>query len=268
MPRNARQVSKTHIYHVMLRGNERKNIFLEVEDKVRLIETLYHKKQNNAFCLYAYCIMDNHVHFVIKEQKDSISRIMKRLGTSYAHYYNKKYKRVGHVFQDRYKSETIEDESYLLSVIRYIHNNPEKAGICRKQEYRWSSYQLYTQVAKEYRELLECDEVLSIFSEDKHRAMILFREFGNKEDQDDFIDMQEKEGKLGEEEALECIKHYLEKKSIGFEHLNQREYRLERETVVNELIYKSSLSLRKIAEVTGINRETVRKISVSKEPSQ
>ena len=67
MPRNARQVSKTHIYHVILRGNERKNIFLDEKDKVRLIETLYHKKQNNAFCLYAYCIMDNHVHLVIKE---------------------------------------------------------------------------------------------------------------------------------------------------------------------------------------------------------
>ncbi len=73
--------------------------------------------------------MDNHVHIVIKEQKDTISRIMKRIGASYAHYYNKKYKRVGHVFQDRYKGETIEDEKYLLAVIRYIHNSPKKAGI-------------------------------------------------------------------------------------------------------------------------------------------
>ena len=172
--------------------------------------------------------MDNHVHLVIKEQQDSISRIMKRLGTSYAHYYNKKYKRIGHVFQDRYKRETIEDESYLLSVIRYIHNNPEKAGICRKQEYRWSSYQLYTQAAKAYRELVEYEEVLSIFSKDKNREKILFTEFSNKEDQDDFIDMREKEEKLGDEEALEYIKYYLDKKRIGFEHLNQREYRVDR----------------------------------------
>ena len=264
MPRNARKVSKTHIYHIMLRGNERKNIFLDDEDKVNFIEILYHKKQNNAFCLYAYCIMDNHVHLVMKEQNDSISTIMKRLGTSYAHYYNKKHKRVGHVFQDRYKSETIEDERYLLSVIRYIHNNPEKAGLCRKQEYNWSSYQLYTLATKEYRELVEYEEVLSILSEDKDRARILFREFSNKGDQDDFIDMKEK---WGEEDALEYIKQYLDKIRIGFEHLNQREYRVERETVVKELINRSSLSLRRIAEVTGINRETVRKIKVSKEPS-
>ena len=74
----------------MLRGNERKNIFSDDEDKIRFIDTLYYKKEDNAFCLYAYCIMDNHAHLIIKEQKDSISRIMKR--TSYAQYYNKNIK--------------------------------------------------------------------------------------------------------------------------------------------------------------------------------
>ena len=75
--------------------------------------------------------MNNHVHIVIKQGKDEISRIMKRINTSYATYYNKKYERVGHVFQDRYKSEAIiGSERYLLTAIRYIHNNPVKAGIC------------------------------------------------------------------------------------------------------------------------------------------
>jgi REP element-mobilizing transposase RayT/predicted XRE-type DNA-binding protein len=251
----------------MLRGNERKNIFLEDEDKVKLIETIYYKKQENAFCLYAYCIMDNHVHLVIKEQKDSIARIMKRLGTSYAYYYNKKYQRVGHVFQDRYKSEAIEDERYLLSVIRYIHNNPEKAGICKKQKYQWSSYQIYAQAMKEHGHLLDCDEVLGLFSENKSRARILFKEFSNEESLDNFVDIKEDDEKLNEEEVFEYIRKYLNEKKIGLEQLNEKEYRIELEILVKELVSKSNLSLRRIAEITGINREKVRKINMSKEPS-
>ena len=265
MPRTARQISKTHIYHVMLRGNEKKNIFLDDEDKSRFINTIYHKKEDDGFCLYAYCLMDNHIHLVIKEQKDLISNIMRRIGTSYANYFNKKYKRVGHVFQDRYKSEPIEDERYLLSVIRYVHNNPVKAGICRIEEYKWSSYQLYIQGEKGQKKLIEHEEILSYFSEDRDRAIILFKEFNNQEDNDDFMDMEEE--LLNEEETLEYINSYLIEKNISLEHLKRREYREERDILVKELIGKSQLSLRKIAEILGINRETVRIISLSKEPS-
>lgn len=267
MPRTARQISKTHIYHVMLRGNEKKNIFLDAEDKARFIDTVYRKKEGNGFCLYAYCVMDNHVHLVIKEQKDSISRIMKRIGTSYASYFSKKYKRVGHVFQDRYKSEIIENERHLLAVIRYLHNNPVKAGICKVQEYKWSSYQFYIQGDKEQEKLLEYEEILSYFSKDKERAIILFKEFSNQESNDDFMDMKEEEDKLDEEEALEYISSYLVQQRIPLECLKQREYRRERDILVIELIEKSQLSLRRIAEILEINRETVRKISMSKEPS-
>jgi putative transposase len=127
VPRYPRQYSKTGIYHIMLRGNERKDIFIDEEDKGKFIKIIFKKKADEAFKLYAYCLMDNHLHLVIKEQKETISQIIKKIATSYAYYFNHKYKRVGHLFQDRYKSETIEDEAYLLSVIRYVHNNPEKA---------------------------------------------------------------------------------------------------------------------------------------------
>ena len=267
MPRQARKISKTQIYHVMLRGNEKKDIFIDDEDKSRFIETLCYKKKDNTFSLYSYCIMDNHVHLVLKEQKDSIARIMKRLGTSYAHYYNKKHKRVGHVFQDRYKSEAIEDERYLLSVIRYVHNNPEKARICKKQEYPLSSYHLYTQTVKKYRDLVDCEEVLGIFSRDKSRARILFDEFSNEKNQEHFIDIQEDEEKLNDEEAFEYIRQYLDEKKIGLGQLNRKEFKVELELLVKELIDKSDLSLRRIAELIGINREKTRKIMLPKEPS-
>ena len=266
MPRTARQISKTHIYHVMLRGNEKKNIFSDDEDKARFIDTVYHKKGDSGFCLYAYCVMDNHVHIVMKEQKDPISLAMKRIGTSYASYFNKKYKRVGHVFQDRYKSETIENDRHLLAVIRYVHNNPVKAGICKVHEYKWSSYQFYIQEDKDYKKLLERDEVLSSFAEYRDKAIILFKEFSNQENYDDFIDLEE-ENMLDENEALEYINSYLVKKNIPLEYLKQREYKSDRDMLAKELIEKSQLSLRRIAELLGINRETVRRISMSKEPS-
>ncbi|NLY44336.1 MAG: transposase [Clostridiaceae bacterium] len=268
MPRTARQISKTHIYHVMLRGNEKKNIFPDEKDKARFIDIVYRAKGSNGFCLYAYCIMDNHVHLAIKEQNDSISQIMKRIGTTYAIYFNKKYNRVGHVFQDRYRSETIENERQLLAVIRYIHNNPVKAGICKKiQEYKWSSYPFYVQGIKEQKKLLEYEEILSYFSEDKDIAINLFKEFSNQESNDVFMDLKEDKDMLDEKETLEYINNYLIKENIPLEYLKQREYRRERDVLVKELIEKSQLSLRKIAEILGINRETVRKINMSKEPS-
>jgi len=87
----------------MLRGNERKDIFIDEEDKGKFIKTVIKKKANEVFILYAYCIMGNHLHLVIKEQKEQISKIIKKIATSYAYYFNNKYRRVGHVFQDRYK---------------------------------------------------------------------------------------------------------------------------------------------------------------------
>ena len=142
-----------------------------------------------------------------------------------------------------------------------------KAGICKIQEYKWSSYQFYIQGVKEQKKLLEHEEILSYFSEDRDKAITLFKEFSNQECNEDFMDLKEDEGMLDEEEVLEYIKSYLTKKNIPLEYLKQREYRRERDTLVKELSEKNQLSLRKIAEILGINRETVRKISMSKEPS-
>jgi len=103
------------------------------------------KYKNDGKCtVFGYCLMGNHLHLLLQENSESISVTMKRIGTSYAWWYNKKYDRVGHVFQDRYKSECVEDETYLLTVIRYIHLNPVKAKITEKpEEYKWSSCKAY-----------------------------------------------------------------------------------------------------------------------------
>lgn len=144
MPRVSRQLSETGIYHVMLRGNERRKIFLSDEDRKRFIEILSEKSRENEFSVLAYCLMDNHVHLLIREGKNQIDRVMKRIGVSYVYYFNKKYKRTGHLFQDRFKSEPINDDRYLLAAVRYIHNNPVKALIVQEPDrYQWSSYNAY-----------------------------------------------------------------------------------------------------------------------------
>lgn len=138
MPRMARQRSSTGVYHIMLRGADRRIIFGDDEDCERFLETLMRVKPQAAMKLYAYCLMGNHVHLLLKEGKEPLEMIFKRIGSSYVYYYNNKYQLYGHLFQDRFRSEPVEDDAYFLDVLRYICQNPVKAGLCKTpMEYRW-----------------------------------------------------------------------------------------------------------------------------------
>lgn len=250
----------------MLRGNERKDIFIDNEDKEKLIKIILHKKADETFKLYAYCIMDNHLHLIVKEQKETISQIIKKIAISYAYYFNNKYKRVGHLFQDRYKSETIEDEPYLLSVIRYIHNNPEKAGITKKEKYKWSSYSNYTVQLNHHREIPEIKEILKMFSSDKERALKKFIYYSNQYEEKNFLEMKETiKSEIDEENVNEFIQGYLQSRNLKKEDLRRREHTQQKKDLIQQLTKRSNLSKRKIAILIGVNRETVRK--VSEEPS-
>ena len=138
MPRTARKKSETGIYHVMLRGADRRIIFSDEEDCERFLQTLRLVKRESAFKLYAYCLMGNHVHLLIEEGRESLETVFRRIGASYVYYYNWKYELHGHLFQDRYRSEAVETDAYFLDVLRYICQNPVKAGLSRKPfEYKW-----------------------------------------------------------------------------------------------------------------------------------
>lgn len=134
MARTARIKSKTNIYHVMLRGNNKQQIFLDEEDSSRFLEIVRKYKDICNFKIFAYCLMGNHVHILVKTDDISLDSIMKRVVVKFVYYYNVKYSRIGHLFQDRYKSEPVETDEYFLQVIRYIHQNPIKAGICEKMK--------------------------------------------------------------------------------------------------------------------------------------
>ena len=127
MPRQPRIQGNTGIYHAMVRGINKRDIFLDDFDRLRFIDTLRRMNTEGEYSLYGYCLMRNHVHLLIKEEADPLHRTMKRIGVSYSYYFNKKYKRVGHLFQGRFRSQIIETDSSILSCLRYIHNNPVKA---------------------------------------------------------------------------------------------------------------------------------------------
>ena len=138
MSRMARKKSCTGLYHVMLRGADRRTLFSDDEDNQRFLEILQRVKRESMFQLFAYCLMGNHVHLLLQEGKEPLGMTFKRIGFSYVHYYNWKYQLYGHLFQDRYRSEQVEDDAYFLDVLRYICQNPVKAGLCEKPfEYPW-----------------------------------------------------------------------------------------------------------------------------------
>lgn len=142
MPRRARSFSEGEYSHVMVRGINKENIFYDDEDRQRYLETMRRFSAETEVFILAWCLMSNHVHLLLRAERLP-DVFMKKLGCSYVPYFNRKYGRVGHLFQDRYRSEAITDEGYLFAVLRYIHMNPEKAHICKMCDYRWSSYGEY-----------------------------------------------------------------------------------------------------------------------------
>jgi len=150
MPRTNRKKSPTKIYHVIARGINRQNIFEDGQDCEAFLQILSDLCKKQECTVYAWCLMNNHYHMLIKERKKNLGQLMKSIGVRYAHFFNKKYERVGHVFQDRFKSVPIANNKQLLAVCRYIHMNPVKAKICRKPErYEYSSYREYLYIAKD-----------------------------------------------------------------------------------------------------------------------
>lgn len=132
----------------MLRGINKQQIFENAEDYsyfLGILQMLAENTENGSLCtIYAYCLMNNHVHILLKEGNKRISDIMQKIASSYVYYYNKKYERVGHLFQERFKSQPVCSFEYFVTLLRYIHQNPIKSHLTsRVSDYPWSSWQEY-----------------------------------------------------------------------------------------------------------------------------
>lgn len=143
MVRAKRQESASDIYHIVSRGCGRQILFEDDADRKKYLSFLKEGLDQNGAILFAWCLMGNHVHLLIKCPIDTLSNLMRALNSSYSMYFNKRHDRVGHLMQGRFKSEPIETDEYFLTALRYIHRNPEKAQISLTVNYPWSSYAEY-----------------------------------------------------------------------------------------------------------------------------
>ncbi len=144
MPRKPRIISSTGIYHITLRSVNQHIIFEDDFDYKKFLFILSDCKKKHEVEIYAYCLMDNHIHLLLHSPPDKLARFFQSLGTRFVRWYNTKYIRSGHLFQERFHSVIIDNKSHFLSALLYIHNNPVKANVCRfPSEYRWSSFNTY-----------------------------------------------------------------------------------------------------------------------------
>ena len=247
MPRQARKKSKSGIYHVMLRGINQQQIFEDGEDFDKFIQILKDCKAISEFNIFAYCLMGNHIHLLIKPEREPLEQVFKRIGGRFVYWYNIKYQRVGHLFQDRFKSEPVEDDSYFLTVIRYIHQNPVKAGICKKiEEYQYSSYNEYLKNAG----LVDADFLFEMISKKE------FIRYNNTENSDKCLDVEEnRKIRLTDEQAQSVIEKYSHCYSASdFQKLNTKS----RDKFII-LFKEKGLSIRQISRLTGTSIAIARK---------
>ncbi|HHW00216.1 MAG TPA: transposase [Clostridiaceae bacterium] len=246
MPRRARLLSSTGIYHIMLRGINQQQFLEDREDNEKFIEIVKECKKKCGYKIYAYCLMGNHLHLIIKVENEPLEKIFKRICGRFVYWYNAKYQRVGHLFQDRFKSEPIEEQGYFFRALRYIHQNPVKAGLVKEAgEYPYSSYNCYIE-AKD-NQFVDVDFVLNMMCKEQ------LVKYHSETDEDKYLDITERPFRLTDERAKEVIRKVSKCK-------NASEFQLleikERNSYIRKL-RKEGLSIRQISRLTGISKGIV-----------
>ena len=224
MPRFSRGSINTKYFHVMTQGINKSYIFDKPVDIKYYIKIMYELKEEYNLKIVAYCVMNNHTHMLIRVDKiEELSKYMQRLNSKYAHYYNKKNNRVGYVFRDRFKSQGIYSEKQFYACIKYIYDNPVKAGICSKPEqYPYSNYKSIT--------VKKIDDIKYTF-----------------------IDIEEKTIEYKSE-----IEKILNKNNLTIDEIRINHDKLKK--CIKILKNKYNISLRRIAKELNIGRERVRNL--------
>jgi len=245
MPRLARQLSNSGVYHIIIRGINQQIIFEDEEDNTRLLETIKAYMEKSGYKIFAYCLMGNHFHILIKTEKDDLDIIIKRIAGSYVYWYNWKYNRRGHLFQDRFKSEPVENDEYLLTVLRYIHQNPMKAGLCTKlEDYKYSSYSDYIDGKSE---IVDTSFVLSIVSKQE------FTDYHKNPITQEVMGIDSCITRLKDSEATAVIldvakcNHSSEVQTLESEHRSK----------IIKALKARGLSVRQISRLTGVSKGMV-----------
>ncbi len=248
MARLAREKSETGIYHIMLRGLDKRNIFLDDEDRLKFIDSMIKAMGKGNFELYGYCLMGNHVHLLLKAVEEP-GTVLKRITVGYVGWNNRKYERTGHLFQNRYLSEPVESESYLLTVLRYIHQNPLKAGMVKNiEDYRWSSYQQYEKFYKGQSPFISGELIKAYFKTLDH-----FRTFMCAANEDQCLE-ENRVVKYNDKRLRELIinKYAIRDiKSIP---------KKEQDAMIKEIYSNIETSIRQLSRVLGIGKTAIERV--------
>ncbi len=233
------------LYHVIARGNQKQNIFLDEKDFEIYLSYLSEYKSKYSFHLYAYVLMKNHIHLLVEVKEVSLSKTMQVLQFRYTRYFNKRYRKVGHLFQGRYKAILCDKEQYLLELIRYIHLNPVRAGIVEAPEkYPWSGHLGYLGKVKD--DLIHSDLVLGQFGENRAIARRRYQQYvldgmglGHEEKYYQVKDQRY----LGEDEFVEKIE--------GLKKSHELVYReIPIEDIVLEVVKRMSIAQHRLYSLT------------------
>lgn len=250
MPRKPRQKSTLNTYHVVIRGADRQIMFENPSDYRKYLQFLELYKEQLHFKIYAYCLMSNHVHLLIHTPTTSIESIFRHINTAYAVWFNMKYTRTGHLQQGRYYNEPIEDISYLLNVVRYIHQNPQKAQLESSigKTYPWNSFHDY-QTLKPV--LTDIFYILDIFG-----GIENFTSFHQIESSNSHLDIHTVRHRLPDDVAKEIIYEISRcANSTEFQKLSI----CNRNKAITDLKRKG-LSIRQINRLTGIPKGVIENI--------
>lgn len=256
MPRKPRQCSSLGIYHVVVKGINSHLLFEERNDYLKYLEILKFQKENCNFNLFAYCLMTNHVHLLIKVNETPLDSIFRKINTSYANWFNMKYSRSGPLQDGRYYSEPVNSLDYFLSALRYIHKNPLKANLEKKigSKYPWNSYRSYT---NQNDSLIDINFVLSEFA-----SIDDFIEYHSHFSNSDivFLDINNIRRRIPDDVAIEIIKQ-----SCGVNHPTDvsKFTLLDRRNAIYSL-YEKGISSRQINRLTEIPRGVIDRILTNK----
>lgn len=253
IPRQPRQHSEFGYMHIMVRGNNKQIIFEDENDNRKYLSLIEKNARICSVDIIAYCLMENHAHILVYEPLRNISIFMKAVNGSYTRYFNNKYGCIGSLFQDRFLSKPINSEKYLLSVFRYILQNPQKSGICVANNYKWNSYKYYgknsqfvnTQIIESYIPEYE-NYVEFINSEEKKYNSNDFLHFGTGRHND-------------EHEKYILYKNFKTKSGLMIKSFNKSE----RDSAILLLI-NNGMSIRQISRITGVGRHIISDIAKNK----
>ena len=264
MPRKARHTTSTGIYHVMMRGINHQVIFEDEEDNHYFLDCINRMGFINdddgtpiaqGCTYYAYCLMGNHFHLLIREREETIAQTIKRIADAYVYYYNRKYQRSGHLFKERFRSEPVNDMDYFTTLLCYIHQNPVKAGIVASvKDYAYSSWHEYSGEVFPQAQICHVEAVLRRLPFEELSELVntpLPEKMGIIDIDDEVV-----RHRLSEEQVKQLLAMYSQtSNATEFQQLG----RPHQSEIIN-LLRKQGASIRQLERLTGLSRGLISRL--------